>query len=130
MSIGSIPYHVFPSIGAAFSASQGARVSLPVNPSSYLYSHFRHVAGVPAQDGAPGISVSQLKILDSLIGEIVRLNEQPKPDFSIQTEDPENSYQAFVENLQSQVREAQTANASAPYPAPSPDLGVMFSISA
>ena len=130
MSIGNIPYHVFPSIGSAFSASYGDRVSLPVAPSAYLYSHFRHVAGVPAPEGVQGISVSQLKILDSLISEIVRLNQQPKPNYNIQNEDPEKQYYALVENLQEQVRQAELANESLPFHAAAVNSGILFSISA
>jgi hypothetical protein len=129
MTVGKIPYHAFPSIGSAFSASQGSRISLPVTPSSYIYSHFRHVSGIPAEKGEQGVSVSQLKMLDSLIDEIIRLNEQPKPSFDIQG-DQEKRFNALVENLQKQVRSAQAANASAPYPATSPDMGIMFSLSA
>ena len=129
MNIGKIPYHVFPSIGSAFSASSGTRVSLPVTPSSYIYSQFRHVSGVPAPEGTQGISLSEIQILDSLITEIVRLNEQPKQDFSIQNQDPEYRFNAIIENLQKQVSQAQTANASAPYPAANPDIGIMFSLS-
>jgi hypothetical protein len=129
MTIGKIPYNAFPSIGSALSASGGNRVSLPVTPSSYIYSHFRHVSGVPAEKGGQGVSVSQLKMLDSLIGEIVRLNEQPKPSFDIQTENHEKRFNAIVENLQKQVSSAQAANAASPYPAVSPDMGIMFSLS-
>jgi len=130
MSIGSIPYHVFPTIGSAFSASSGGRISLPVTPSSYIYSQFRYVSGIPAPEGTQGISVSQLKIIDALIDEIVRLNEQPKPDFSIQSEDPQSRYDAVMEDLQRQVSQAKAANETAPYPAAGTDIGLMFNISA
>ena len=130
MSIGRIPYHIFPSIGSAFSASGGSRVSLPVAPSAYLYSHFAHVSGIPASEGTQGISVSQLKVIDSLIGGIVRMNEQPKPDYSITTEDPQSQYNAFVENLQKQIQAAVEASEAVSYPAANVDMGLLFSISA
>ena len=129
MNVGRIPYIAFPSIGTAFSASQGGRVSLPVAPSSYIYSHFRHVSGIPAEKGVQGISISQLKMLDSLIGEIERLNEHPRPSYDIQSENAEKRFNAIVENLQRQVRSAQAVNAANPYPATSPDMGIMFNLS-
>ncbi len=129
MNIGKMPYYILPNIGSAFSASQGGRISLPVTPSAYIYSHFRHVSGIPAPDGVQGVSISKLKILDALIAEIIRLNKQPKPAFHTQNDDAEKQFAAIVENLQKQIRSNKTAAAN-PYPAAAPDLGMMFSISA
>jgi hypothetical protein len=57
------------------------------------------------------------------------LNEQPKPSFNIQAESQEKRFNAIVEDLQKQVSSAQAANAASPYPAVSPDMGIMFSLS-
>jgi hypothetical protein len=130
MEIGKIPYNLFPSVGYALSASASGRVSLPVSPSSYLYSHFKHISGTPAPEGVEGVSGSKLKILDSLIAEIVRLRETPKPSYGPQAESPEERFNTMVEQFQEQVRSAQAANAAKPYQAASPEQGMVFNVAA
>jgi hypothetical protein len=130
MELGKIPYNLFPSIDYALSASAGGRVSLPVSPSSYIYSQFKHISGIPAPEGVEGVSVSKLKIIDSLIAEIVRLREMPKPSYGPKGESAEERFTAMVEQFQEQVRNAQSENAAKPYQARSPDQGMVFSLSA
>ena len=130
MSIERIPYNSFPAVDYALSASLGGRVSLPVPPSSYIYSQFRHISGVPAPEGVEGVSVSKLQILDSLIDEIIRLKEQPKPSYSAQNESTEERYNAMVKQFQEQIRQAQAANAATPYHAASPQQGMVLNIAA
>jgi hypothetical protein len=130
MDLGKIPYNLFPSIDYALSASAGGRVSLPVSPSSYIYSQFKHISGIPAPEGVEGVSVSKLKIIDSLIAEIVRLREMPKPSYGPQGESAEERFTAMVEQFQEQVRRAQAENAASPYQAASPEQGMVFSVAA
>lgn len=58
--------------GYAAHAQHSSRTMVPVQPSSYLYAHFRHVSGVPAPDGIQGAAVTRLKLLDSLIERLQR----------------------------------------------------------
>ncbi|MDR2510759.1 MAG: hypothetical protein LBC77_08970 [Spirochaetaceae bacterium] len=57
-------------IGFSFAAARGSRATVPVQAANYIYSHFRHVSGVPAPDGLRGFAVTRLKILDSMIERI------------------------------------------------------------
>jgi hypothetical protein len=66
--------HMVSSIGNmnAFSystvISNGAgKVYVPVNKSSLLYSHFSHVSGVATKDNQNCVSISKIRILNSLI---------------------------------------------------------------
>jgi len=130
MTIEKMPYHALPGIGYAFSASLGNRVSLPVSPSMYIYSHFKHVSGVPAPQNIQGISIPRLKILDTVIDALVRMKQQPQPSMDLPEGDAEKRLNAFIIDLQKQVHTAQTTTASAPYRLPAPDLGLAFSLSA
>jgi hypothetical protein len=47
--------------------AHGGRMSVAVSPESYIYSHFRHVSGIPASDGQPGAPLTNLRVLDILI---------------------------------------------------------------
>jgi hypothetical protein len=114
-------------------------MSLPVSPSAYIYSHFKHVSGVPAPEGVRGVAINRLKILDTLIEQLARLKKQPEPSWGAAGETSEERLDALIEQYEHQIRtvravSAQTAGAALPYslaasasPAP---LGAVFSLSA
>ncbi|GHV94033.1 hypothetical protein AGMMS50293_03530 [Spirochaetia bacterium] len=129
MDIGAVPYHAFPSVGYAISASHGGRLSLPVSPSSYIYSHFKHVSGVPAPDGVQGVNISRLKILDTLIEQLARMKKQPQPHFGERGEDAEKRINALIEQYQSQIRAAQAASSAISF-APAAAPGAVLSLNA
>ena len=127
MNIGSVPYHAFPSIGYAISISQSGRVSLPVSPSSLIYAHFEHVSGVPAPDGVRGKNINKLKIIDTLVGQLSRMKQEPDPFLGDQ-EDWESRVNAMIDQYQNQVRNVQVASASNPYAQAAPLMGAVFNI--
>ena len=130
MNIGSVPYHAFPSIGHAISISQnGGRMSLPVSPSSYIYSQFKHVSGVPAPDGVRGVNISKLAIIDSLVDQISRMKREPEPLSGMEDQDWENRLSMIIDQYQNQLRKIQTASAGNPYAPSAPFLGTLFNIS-
>jgi len=129
MSIGGIPYNTFPSIGYAMNAARGGRMSLPVSPSVYIYSHFKHVSGVPAPEGTHGVNISRLKILDTLIEQLARMKKQPSGYVGIESgEGAEKRIDVLIEQYQKQIQAAQAA--SAPFVSDVPATGALFSISA
>jgi len=136
MNISDIPYPTFPSLGYAISIAQSSgRASVPVSPSAYIYSHFEHVSGVPAPEGVKGVNIDKLKILDTLIGQLSRMKQQPEPSDAIESQvvgtdqGNEKRINTLIEHYQNQVRTTQAANASNPYSAPAPLVGAIFSIS-
>ena len=127
MSTGAV--HAFPSIGYAISASGKGKLSLPVAPSAYMYSHFRHVSGTPAPEGVRGVSISRLKILDTLIEQLSRMKKQPAPPSDMKGEDTEKRINALIEQYQSQIRSARAASAAVSYVSTaSPVSGAIFSL--
>jgi hypothetical protein len=126
MNTGAISYPNFPSIGYAISAAQGGRMSLPVSPTVYIYSHFKHVTGVPAPEGTQGINISKLKILDTLIEQLVRMKKQPSPYFGEPGENAEKRIDALIDQYQKQIHSAQAA--ATPYTPVAPASGAFFNI--
>jgi hypothetical protein len=122
MNLGAIPYHAFPSVGYAISAASDGKMSLPVAPSAYIYSHFRHVYGVPAPEGTQGVNLTKLKILDTMIERLDSIKKQPSA-VAIDGEISDARMNALVEKLQ---KEIQAATAP-PYPASVP-AGILFNI--
>jgi hypothetical protein len=112
MSHGTIS-GVVPSIGFAISASRSGRTSLPVAPAMYIYSHFKHVSGVPAPEGPRGVTISKLKILDSLIEQLGRLKNRGSID--LETGGGEERLDILISQYEQQLRQAQAASAAMPY---------------
>jgi hypothetical protein len=125
MNIGSVPYHAFPSIGYAITASQGGKASLPVAPSAYIYSQFKHVSGTPAPEGVRGVNISKLKIIDTLIDQLTKMKKQPESLTNLSGNDEEKRINALI----NQLRTTQTANANNPYAPAASYVGTIFSIS-
>jgi hypothetical protein len=84
-------------------------MSLPVAPSAYIYSHFRHVSGVPAPEGVQGVAISKLKILDTLIEQLARMKKQPEPSYGPAGPVSEDRIDALIEQYKSQIRAAEAA---------------------
>jgi hypothetical protein len=120
----------FPSFGYAISIAAGGRSSLPVAPSSYIYSQFKHVAGTPAPEGVRGVTISRLKVLDTLIEQLQQIRKNPL--YAVQSADEKLSDEridALIEQYENQIRQAQAAHAAMPYsPAPPAPTGAIFSL--
>jgi hypothetical protein len=106
-------------------------MSLPVAPSAYIYSHFRHVSGVPAPEGVQGVTISKLKILDTLIEQLARMKKQPEPSYGPAGPVSEEHINAMIEQYENQIR-AATASARAaemiPYSPAAAAPGAVFSL--
>ena len=131
MNIGTVQYQPFPTIGYAISASQGGRMSVPVSPSSYIYSHFKHVSGVPAPEGVGGVNIDRLKILDTLIEQLSQMKKQPEislktREFDLPGED--RNIGALIEQYHEQIRMVQEQRSKSPYALTPPLTGAVFSI--
>ena len=111
-----------PSLG--FASSQNGKMSLPVEPSSIIYSHFEHVSGIPAQKGIHGLSITKLNLLDVLIG---RLNQARRA--SSNPVNPFEGIDSAIESYRAQIQQAKIASAAMPYiPAPNTQPGALFSL--
>ena len=128
MNIGKLPFIDFPSVGSALNASYGGRVTMPVAPSMYIYSQFQHVSGVPAPEGVQGVSINKLHLLDSLLSELARVKETPKPSFDIQTDSPEKQLNAILAHYQSQIHNSQAENSLNPFQRTAPVTGIAVNV--
>jgi hypothetical protein len=113
-------------------------MSLPVAPSAYIYSHFRHVSGTPAPEGVRGATISRLKILDTLIEQLARLKERPGPLREDAGGTSEERINALIEQYENQIRSAfpagakgssvQASGAALPYSPAAAPSGAVFSL--
>jgi hypothetical protein len=125
---GVLSNNVIPSFGYAIAASgRQGRMSLPVSPQAYIYSHFEHVSGVPAPEGSRGVAISKLKLLDVLIDQLSQIKKQG--NLSLGAEVSEERIDAMIENYKTQIARARAASQAMPYlPSPPAPAGAVFSL--
>jgi hypothetical protein len=129
MSYGAMPVNVQPSIGYAISAVGGGRMSVPVSPASYIYSHFKHVSGVPAPEGTQGVTISKLKILDVLIEQLSQMKKRSNISPEEAGNVSEDRINALIDQYEQQIKQASAANIAMPYnPAPQAPAGVLLNL--
>jgi hypothetical protein len=105
-------------------------MALPVSPGAYLYSHFRHVSGVPAPEGVQGVAISKLKILDILIEQLTQIKKNPDVSFSREGM-PDGQIDALIEQYENQIRQAKAASVAMPYvQAPAAPTGMVLNLTA
>jgi hypothetical protein len=110
--------------------SAGAnKLVVPVNPSAVVYAQFDHISGVAARQGQQGVSVSKIRILNTLIDQLVLM----KRDKSIQQAPQaisEAAVDARIQNYQKEIHALMKLAQSNPYilPGAAPASGALFSI--
>ena len=85
-------------------AAAAGKMYVPVSKSALLYSHFDHVSGVAASNGQNGVSISKLRILNSLIERVSAIKNEPVKQFG-ENISPEHAEQ-LIQNYQKQLQTA------------------------
>lgn len=98
-NINAFSYSNYASSGAA------GKLYVPVSKSSLLYSHFDHVSGVAAEGGQSGVSISKIRILNSLIDRLSSIKNQPKESI---TDISDEQADVLIEAYQKQIQQAVT----------------------
>jgi len=119
--------------GFTLSYSGNGRTTVPVSPSNFIYSHFKHVSGVPAPEGVRGVAVNKIKILDTIIERLSKMRSQRNAGFDGGGPDlkSEKQIDLMIEQLQKQLNSAAAARAPLPYtPAAQIPAGSFFNVAA
>jgi len=111
--------------------SNGGRMSLPVESSALIYSHFQYVSGIPAPEGTNGVTITRLNLLDVLIGRLNQIN-----DSSLSSQNGEEALRfadldldELIDTYRTRLEETLSANAAMPYnPFADPQTGGLFSL--
>jgi hypothetical protein len=129
MISGAVSKNVVPTIGYAITLSRGGRMSLPVSPGSYIYSHFKHISGVPAPEGVRGVTINKLKVLDVLIEQLTRMKQKPEPSAPGAGFSPDERLDALIEQYENQIRSAVARVEALPYGVPqTAPAGTVFNV--
>lgn len=79
------------------------KLYVPVSKSALLYSHFDHVSGVAAENDQQGVSISKIRILNSLIDRLSVIQNKPKETFTDITDD---QAQVLIKEYQNEIKQA------------------------
>ena len=88
---------------SSISGSSASKLYVPVSQASLLYSHFDHVSGVAAKSGQSGVSISKIRILNSLVDRISAIKNRPSEKFS---ELSDKQADILIEHYQKQIQQA------------------------
>lgn len=112
--------------GAIGASGAAGKLYVPVSRTALLYSHFDHVSGVAAGNGQQGVSISKIRILNSLIDRMAAIKNQPKESVSDISDD---QAQALIEQYQKQLQQT-VAQQSFMLAGAQPMAGALFQIDA
>lgn len=118
------------SVNSAYSVQSTSKLYVPVNKSALLYSHFDHVSGFQAKKGQDGISISKIRILNTLIERLSAMKTD-KQFANVNKASPEQ-IDSLIKNYQEQIKTTVQTAQNQPYilAGNKPDLGVLFNIEA
>ncbi|ULQ60709.1 hypothetical protein K7I13_05405 [Brucepastera parasyntrophica] len=107
--------------------SSGGRTHIPVNPNQYMYSQFQYVSGVPAAKGENGVSIDKLRILNTLIENLVSMKQKNiHPEISSQGEMSDGQIDALIKQYQTQIKNAVAAAENLTYKPVMPQTGAVL----
>ncbi len=122
-SLRTMSYTMMPQISA------GGRTYLPVSPSEFGYSQFQYVAGYPAPAGQEGVSVDKIKILNTLIDQLVSMKQKNiQPNVTAHGEMNDNQIEALIKQYQGQIQTATAAAQNLLYKPPMPQTGAVVNL--
>lgn len=91
-----------------FSTSSGNLI-VPVKPSAVIYSQLDHVHGTAASAGQNGVPVSRVRILNTLINQLVAMKKATPNEDELNNMSDEQK-DALIEEYQTEIRNAVQAS--------------------
>lgn len=98
------------SYGNLFSSGSGV-LSVPVNPSAVIYTQFSHIQGIAAASGQEGVPVSKVKILNSLIEQLVSMKNKTVISKEDASKLDDNQMENLIKQYQKQIQTSLAENA-------------------
>lgn len=116
-----------------FSTSSGS-LFVPVKPSAVIYSQLDYVHGTAAKSGQNGVPLSKVRILNSLINQLVSMKQKASIDSKAELEGlSEEQKDALIKEYQQQIKTA-VSNSAQPstygFAGLMPEAGVVVNVNA
>lgn len=94
------------SYGALFSAHASSTLYVPVKQSALIYSQFSYVHGTAADQGQPTVPVSRIKILNTLISQLISMKQHARVNETEASGLSEERADDLIREYQKQVQDA------------------------
>jgi hypothetical protein len=106
-----------------------SKLYVPVSPAAVIYSQFDHISGVAAHSNQTGIPVSKIRILNTLIDQLMSMKSQPKTQQELPAMTDEQM-DMLIKDYQGQIQSAVSLAESTGYglAGAEPQAGALFSI--
>ncbi len=109
--------------------SASGRTYVPVKPSQYVFSQFQYVAGIPARNGQEGVSVDKIKILNTLIDQLISMKQKNvEPKITSRGQISDGQIEALITQYQDQIRNAAAVAEQMPYKPSIPQPGSVINL--
>jgi len=118
------------SYAAMSSISAGGRAYLPVDTKQVVYSHFQYVSGVPRNKDQNGVSIGKLKILNTLIDQLVRMRENARNDKILAENTNESTLDSMIEYINQKIHTEISVSQTIGYTSDIPQSAYLFDLSA
>lgn len=117
-----------------FSTSSGS-LCVPVKPSAVIYSQFDYVHGTATEHGQRGVPINRLRILNTLISQLISMKQKPALSEEEATGLSEEQKDELIKSYQQQIKTAiaaSSAQGQATYGLAGlmPEAGAVVSVSA
>ena len=99
----SIGINAYSFSSSAMSSGVAGKLYVPVSKAALMYSHFDHVSGVAASSNQNGVSISKIRILNSLIERLSAIKNEPKNSVQDISDDQAD---ILIKNYQEQIKTA------------------------
>lgn len=121
------------SYNAMASSSMGGKLYVPVKPSAVIFAQFDHISGVAAKSGQNGVSITKIRILNTLIENLskIKSNSNINP-LSKDNNLSDDHLEILIKNYQKQLKTAVSQAQSNPFmlSGVKPQTGALFAIDA
>jgi hypothetical protein len=127
-NINSLNAYSYSNVFTGNAGHAAGKLFVPVQPNEVIHTQFDHVAGVAAAPKGEGVSVSKIKILDTLIDQLVALKNESAEVKELKNTDT-NTVDALIKQYQEKLSQAMNQAKSNPFMLPGavPQKGRLFS---
>ena len=115
-----------------FSSASGI-LNVPVKPSAVIYSQLDYVHGVSAERGENGVPINRIRILNTLINQLVSMkkdNSVQKDFEGLSDEQTDSLIKSYQQQIQSEVARAQAQPVFYALAGLMPETGTVISVMA
>jgi len=107
------------------------KLYVPVKPSSVVFAQFDHISGIAAKNGQSGVSISKIKILNTLIENLSKIKANSKNNYIVKDSHlSDEQVDVLIEKYQKEIKTVVSLAQSNPFilSGVKPEAGALFAL--